>query len=93
MDFVHDQLSREALAIAVDYRLNASHVVETLEKLRPERGLPGILSVDNARVRLAIDDRVGRRATSSSSSFSPASQSRTPSSRASHPKGGLDGLE
>ena len=62
MDFVHDQLhdgkkiraltlvdklSREALAIAVDYRLNASHVVETLEKLRSERGLPGILSVDN----------------------------------------------
>lgn len=62
MDFVHDQLhdgrklraltlvdklSREALAIDVNYRLTSEHVVATLERLRFERGTPEILSVDN----------------------------------------------
>lgn len=62
MDFVHDQLhdgrklraltlvdklSREALAIDVNYRLTSEHVVAALERLRFERGTPEILSVDN----------------------------------------------
>jgi putative transposase len=62
MDFVHDQLhngkkiraltivdklSREALAIEVDYRLNSQHVVAAMERLCRERGGPSILSVDN----------------------------------------------
>lgn len=62
MDFVHDQLfdgrkircltlvdkfSRECLEIAVDYRLQSQHVVDVLENVRFERGLPEIISVDN----------------------------------------------
>lgn len=62
MDFVHDELSdgrkfraltivdklsREALAITVDFRLTSKQVVETLERLKFERGLPEIISVDN----------------------------------------------
>ncbi len=62
MDFVHDQLadgrkfraltivdqlSREALAIPVDYRLTSKQEVETLERLKHERGLPEIICVDN----------------------------------------------
>jgi putative transposase len=40
-------LSREALAITVDFRLTSNQVIETLERLRVERGLPKIISVDN----------------------------------------------
>jgi transposase InsO family protein len=62
MDFVHDELaggkkfraltivdklSREALEITVDFRLTSNQVIETLERLRVERGLPEIISVDN----------------------------------------------
>lgn len=62
MDFVHDQLldgrkiraltivdklSREALAITVDFKLTSRQVVETLDRIKLERGLPGIISVDN----------------------------------------------
>jgi putative transposase len=62
MDFVHDELadgmkfraltivdklSREALAITVDFRFTSNQVIETLERLRVERGLPEIISVDN----------------------------------------------
>jgi len=62
MDFVHDQLadgrkirmltlvdklSRECLRIEVDYGLRAQAVVDALEIVRSERGLPEIISVDN----------------------------------------------
>lgn len=62
MDFVHDQLadgkkirmltlvdklSRECLRIEVDYGLRSQAVVDALEKVRVERGLPQIISVDN----------------------------------------------
>lgn len=62
MDFVHDQLangkkirmltlvdklSREYLRIEVDYGLRSQAIVDALEKVRIERGLPKIISVDN----------------------------------------------
>lgn len=62
MDFVHDQLadgrkircltlvdklSREALSIAVNYRLKSLDVVAVLEGLRQERPLPEVICVDN----------------------------------------------
>jgi putative transposase len=62
MDFVHDELtggrkirtltlvdklSRESLAIEVDYRLTSHHVVQVLDRLKSERGLPEIICVDN----------------------------------------------
>ena len=62
MDFVHDELadgrkircltlvdklSREALAIDVDYRLKSQNVVDALERLRLERPLPKMICVDN----------------------------------------------
>ena len=62
MDFVHDQLadgrkirtltlvdklSREALTIKVDWRLRSADVVEALEMVRLERGVPEVISVDN----------------------------------------------
>jgi putative transposase len=62
MDFVHDQLgngrkiraltlvdklSREAIAIDVDYRLDSKSVVEVMERVTRERGCPEIISVDN----------------------------------------------
>ncbi len=62
MDFVHDQLadgrkirmltlvdklSRECLQIRVEYRLTSQHVVEVLESLRVERGVPQTICVDN----------------------------------------------
>lgn len=62
MDFVHDQLScgrkirmltlvdklsRECLRIEVDYSLRAQQVIDALENVRIERGLPEVISVDN----------------------------------------------
>lgn len=62
MDFVHDQLadgrkirmltlvdklSRECLEIRVEYRLTSSHVVDVLENLRVQRGVPQTICVDN----------------------------------------------
>jgi putative transposase len=62
MDFVHDELadgrmircltlvdklSREALAIEVNYRLKSPDVVEALNRLRLERPLPKVICVDN----------------------------------------------
>lgn len=62
MDFVHDQLgdgrkiraltlvdklSRESIAIDVDYRLDSKNVVEIMERVTRERGCPEIISVDN----------------------------------------------
>lgn len=42
-----DKLSREAPAITVDFRLTSNQVIETLEMLKIDRGLPKIISVDN----------------------------------------------
>lgn len=62
MDFVHDQLangrkirmltlvdkfSRESLYIDVGYRMTAPQVVDALERVRYERGVPAVISVDN----------------------------------------------
>lgn len=62
MDFVHDQLingrkircltlvdklSREALAVEVNYRLRSPDVVEALNRIKLERPLPEIICVDN----------------------------------------------
>lgn len=62
MDFVHDQLhdgrklrmltvvdklSRESLAIEVDYRQNSHSVVQTLEKIKFFSGVPKVICVDN----------------------------------------------
>lgn len=62
MDFVHDQLScgrkiraltlvdklsRECVALEVDYRLDSHSVVAALERVSRQRGRPEILSVDN----------------------------------------------
>jgi putative transposase len=62
MDFVHDQLangkkirmltlvdklSRECLKIEVDNRMTAPQVVDALEQVRYERGVPAVISVDN----------------------------------------------
>jgi putative transposase len=62
MDFMHDQLacgrtirtlnlidklSRESLAIEVDYGLQSKRVVEVLERVCNDRGLPQVICVDN----------------------------------------------
>ncbi len=62
MDFVHDQLddgrkircltlvdklSRECLRIEVDYKLKAQQVVQALNFVKIERGLPEVICVDN----------------------------------------------
>ena len=62
MDFVHDELSdgrklrcltlvdklsRECLRIEVDYRLKAQQVVQVLDLVSIERGLPEVICVDN----------------------------------------------
>lgn len=62
MDFVHDQLadgrkirmltlvdklSRECLKISVDYKLKSQQVVEALNEIKTERGVPEIICVDN----------------------------------------------
>lgn len=62
MDFVHDQLadgkkirmltlvdklSRECLRIEVDNGLRAQQVIDALEQVRIERGVPAVISVDN----------------------------------------------
>jgi putative transposase len=62
LDFVHDQLSdgskfraltavnifsRESLAIEVGQRLRGEHVVEALNRLVRQRGVPGVLFADN----------------------------------------------
>jgi putative transposase len=62
MDFIHDSLAsgrrfrcltildehtRESLAIEVDHSLPARRVIEALEQLREQRGLPEVIVVDN----------------------------------------------
>lgn len=62
MDFVHDQLadgrkirmltlvdklSREALAVEVNYRLKSQDVIDALNMVRLERPLPKVICVDN----------------------------------------------
>ena len=62
MDFVHDELhsgrkircltlvdklSRECLKIQVDYQLRAQQVVEALDFVKIERGVPEVICVDN----------------------------------------------
>lgn len=62
MDFIHDQLadgrkiraltlvdklSRESLAIRVNYGLKSPEVIATLDELKSSRGLPSIICVDN----------------------------------------------
>src|SRR5690625_6076338 len=42
-----DEFSRECLATHVAHSIPAVHVIEVLEKLRVERGLPEIVITDN----------------------------------------------
>lgn len=44
---VLDEFTRESLAIEVDYSLPASRVIEVLERLRADRGLPRVIVSDN----------------------------------------------
>jgi putative transposase len=44
---VLDEFTRESLAIEVDYSLPSSRVIEVLERLREQRGLPRIIVSDN----------------------------------------------
>jgi putative transposase len=44
---VVDEFSREALAVHVAYSIPATGVIEVLEQLREERGLPGVIITDN----------------------------------------------
>lgn len=69
MDFVHDQLddgrkirmltvidkfSREALDIDVRYRQNSETVVDVMEKLKGQRGIPEIICVDNGSEFISV---------------------------------------
>lgn len=81
MDFVHDELSngkkircltlvdklsRESLAIKVNYRLRSQSVIDALEDIRIERGLPDIITVDNGAefTSKILDDWAYRRGVS-----------------------------
>lgn len=44
---VVDEFSREALAVHVAHSIPATGVIEVLERLREERGLPGVIITDN----------------------------------------------
>ena len=44
---VVDEFSREALAVHVAHSIPATGVIEVLEQLREERGLPGVIITDN----------------------------------------------
>ena len=78
MDFVHDMLhdgrrirmlnvvddcTRECLAIETDTSLPGTRVIEVLERLRDQRGLPrAIVARQRTRVRRACAGSVGARA-------------------------------
>lgn len=44
---VLDDFNREALAIEIDTSLTGERLIRVFEQLRPERGLPDILRIDN----------------------------------------------
>jgi len=81
---VLDEFTRESLAIEVDYSLPSSRVIEVLERLREQRGLPQTIISDNGSefASRAFDAWAYARSVQSSSS-SPGSRSRIASSRAS----------